>query len=78
VSPFKVFQRFYPLNSLYILLRSMNGKLLKHIMAKAKNSNASYQAYANKHKKRVVFQLGDLVLIHLRKKSIFLLNARVS
>jgi len=27
-----------------------------------------YQAQVNKHKKKVVFQVGDLVWIHLRKE----------
>jgi len=31
-------------------------------------TNASYQVQANKHKKKVVFQPGDLVWLHLRKK----------
>ena len=31
-------------------------------------SNASYQGQANKYKKKAVFQLGDIVWIHLRKE----------
>jgi len=37
-------------------------------MAKIKRSNTSFQVQANKHKKKVVFQPGDLVRIHLRKE----------
>ena len=39
---------------------------MRSIIEKA---NASYQAHANKHKKKKVFQPGDLVWIHLRKES---------
>ena len=36
--------------------------------SRIEKTNASYQVQANKHKKKVAFQPGDLVWIHLRKK----------
>jgi len=36
-------------------------KLPKPVKVKIKKSNASYQAQANKHKKRMVFNLGHLL-----------------
>jgi len=33
---------------------------------KIEKSNAGYQVQANKHKRKVVFQPGDLILAHLR------------
>jgi len=38
------------------------------VREKIKKSNAGYQVQANKHRKKVVFQPGDLVLVHLRKE----------
>jgi len=38
------------------------------VRSKVEKTNASYQAQANKHKKKVVFQPGDLVWVHLRKE----------
>jgi len=38
------------------------------VRAKIERSNATYQAQANKHRRKVVFQPGDLVWIHLRKE----------
>lgn len=38
------------------------------VRSKIEKTNASYQAQANKHKKKVVFQPGDLIWIHLRKE----------
>jgi len=35
-------------------------------MSRIEKTNASYQAQVNKHKKKVVFQTGNLVWIHLR------------
>jgi len=35
---------------------------------KIEKSKASYQAEANKHKRRVAFQPGDFVWIHFRKE----------
>jgi len=42
-------------------------KLHEQVKQKIKKSNLTYQAQANKHRKRVVFQPGDLVWIYLRK-----------
>ena len=45
---------------------------IKHLHDQVKlrieKSNASYKSQANKHKKRVVFQPGDLVWVHFRKE----------
>jgi len=38
------------------------------VRSKIDKTNASYQAQANTHKKKVRFQLGDLVWIHLGKE----------
>lgn len=43
-------------------------KIHELVRSKIKKTNPSYQAQANKHKKKVVFQPGDLVWIHLRKE----------
>jgi len=43
-------------------------KLYELVKARIENTNASYEAQANKHKKKMVFQPGDLVWIHLRKE----------
>jgi len=43
-------------------------RLHEQVRLKIKKSNASYQAQANKHKRRVVFLPGDLVWIQLRKE----------
>jgi len=42
--------------------------LHEQVKLKIEKSNAFDQAEANKHKRRVVFQLGDIVWIHLRKE----------
>jgi len=42
--------------------------LHEQVKLKIEKSNAYYQAQANKHKRTVVFQLRDLVWIHLRKE----------
>jgi len=42
--------------------------LHERVKLKIEKSNASYQAQANKHKQRMVFQPRDLVWIHLRKE----------
>ena len=42
--------------------------LHEQVRLKIERSNAFDQAQANKHKKRVVFQPGDLVWIHLKKE----------
>ena len=75
LSPFKVVYGVEPLSPLALVPRPMEGKPsveaekrveeIKHLHEKVKEkierSNASYQAQANKHKKKVVFQPGDLV-----------------
>ena len=43
-------------------------RLHEKVKERIERSNASYQAQANKHKKKVVFQPGDLVWVHLRKE----------
>ena len=43
-------------------------ELHKKIKDKIEQSNASYQAQANKHRKQFIFNLGDLVWVHLRKE----------
>ncbi|GJR81418.1 hypothetical protein Tco_0152203 [Tanacetum coccineum] len=43
-------------------------KDLHQVRDKIVRSNTRYSAQANKHRKRVVFQEGDLVWIHLRKE----------
>jgi len=82
LSPFKIVYGVEPLSPLDLTLRSLNEKPsveankrveeIKHIHEQVKlrieKFNASYQAQANKHKKRVVFQPEDLVLVHLRKE----------
>jgi len=42
--------------------------LHEQVRLRIEKSNASYQAQANKHKRRVVFKPGDLVWVHLRKE----------
>jgi len=42
-------------------------KIHELVRSRIEKTDASYQAQANKNKKRVVFQPGDLVRIHLRK-----------
>jgi len=82
LSPFKIVYGVEPLSPLDLIPRPLDEKLCMeaskrvdeikrfHEQAKLKieKSNASYQAQANKHKKRVVFQPGDMVWIHLRKE----------
>jgi len=43
-------------------------RLHERVKEKIEKSNASDQTQANKHKKKVVFQPGDLVQVHLRKE----------
>ena len=43
-------------------------ELHKKIRGKIEHSNASYQAQANKYRKQVIFNPGDLVWVHLRKE----------
>ena len=82
LSPFKVVYGVEPLSPLDLTPRALNEKPsveaskrveeIKHLHDQVKlrieKSNASYQAQANKHKKRVVFQPVDLVWVHLRKE----------
>jgi len=46
-------------------------KIYELVRSKIENTNASYQAQANKHMKKVVFQPGELLWIHLRKERFF-------
>jgi len=82
MSPIKVVNRVDPLSSLDHMPRPVDEqpsavgrkrveeiqKFHKPVTARIGNSNASYQAQANKHMKRVVFQPRDLIWIHLRKQ----------
>ena len=82
LSPFKVVYRVEPLSPLDPLPRPLDGKpsveankrveeikrLHDRVKSKIEKSNASYQAQANKHKRKVVFQPGNLVWVHLRKE----------
>jgi len=43
-------------------------KLHEQVKGIIERANMSYQAQANKHKKKMVFQPGVLVWIHLRKE----------
>jgi len=43
-------------------------ELYKKIKGKIEQSNASYQAQANKHRRKIIFNPGDLVWVHLRKE----------
>jgi len=38
------------------------------VKARIENTNASYEAQANKHRRKMVFQPRDLVRIHLRNE----------
>jgi len=82
VSPFKVVYGVDPLSLIDLVSKAMNEKpsveaskrveeiqrLHELFKSNIEKSIASYQAQANKHKKRVAFQPGELVWIHLRKK----------
>jgi len=82
-SPFKIVYGVEPLTPLDLVPRPMDAKpsvearkrveeikqLHEQVKERIKKSNASYQAQANKHKRRVVFQPGDLVWVHLRKET---------
>jgi len=43
-------------------------ELYKNIKGKIEPSNAFYQAQANKHRRQIIFNAGDLVWVHLRKE----------
>jgi len=82
LSPFKFVYGVEPLSPLDLVPRPLDGKpsveadkrveeikrLHERVKEKIEKSNASYQTQANKHKRKVVFQLGDLVWVHLRKE----------
>jgi len=82
MSPFKIVYGIEPLSPLDLLPKSMDEnpsveaskrveKIKNHheqVKLNIKKSDASYQAQANKHERRVVFQPGDLVWVHLRKE----------
>jgi len=79
---FKVVYGVEPLSSLALTPRPLESKLspeankrveeIQHLHEQVRlriaKSNASYQAQANKHKRKVVFQPGDLVWVHLRRE----------
>jgi len=83
LSPFKVIYRLDPLSQLDLTPRPLDQKPSAHAAARVEEikkihklvrsriekTNASYQAQANKHKKKKVFQPGDLMWIYLRKES---------
>lgn len=46
-------------------------KLHEEIGAKIEACNAKYKAYADKHRRSKVFNIGDLVMVHLRKERFF-------
>jgi len=80
--PFKIAYGMEPLSPLDLSPRSLDEKpsveaskrvkeikhLHEQVRLKIEKSHASYQAQANKHKRRVVFQPRDLVWIHLGKE----------
>jgi len=82
LSPFKVLYGLNPPSPLDLTARPLDQKLsgdvasrvekIKKIhelvRSKIENTNEAYQAQANKHKKKMVFQPGDLRWIHLRKE----------
>jgi len=82
LSPFKVVYGIEPLSPLALTPRPLESKpspeaskrveeiqhLHEQVKLRIEKSNASYQAQANKHKRKVVFQPGDLVWVHLRKE----------
>jgi len=82
LSPFKVVYGRDPFSPLDLTPRPMDHKpnvdtaarleqitkIHELVRSKIEKTNVVYQAQANNHKKRVVFQLGDLVRIHLRKE----------
>ena len=43
-------------------------KLHELVKARIEKTNATYEAQANQHRRKIVFQPGDLVWIHLRKE----------
>jgi len=82
LSPFKVDYGLNPLSPLDLTPRPMDQKpsanaasrveetkkIHELVRSKIEKTNAAYQAQANKHRKKIVFQPGDLAWIHLRKE----------
>jgi len=82
LSPFKVVYGVEPLTPLALAPQPLESKpsleankrveeiqhLHEQVRLRIEKSNASYQAQANKNKRTVVFQSGDLVWVHLRKE----------
>jgi len=82
LSPFKVVHGIDPLGPLNLVPRPLDQKpsvdakerveeiqkIHEQVKVGIEKSNLSYQAHANKHKKKTVFQPGDLVWIHRRKE----------
>jgi len=81
VSPFKVVYGLDPLGPLDLIPTPLDQKssanaeqrvpvikkLHEQVRTQIKKSYLSYQTQANRHRKKKVFQPGDLVWIHLRK-----------
>ena len=82
LSPFKVVYGIEQLSPLALTPWPLESKLspeankrveeIQHLHEQVKSRiekfNASYRTQANKHKRKVVFQPGDLVWVHLRKE----------
>jgi len=82
MSSFKLVYGIDPLSHLNLVLRAADEnpsmeaskkveeiqKIHEQVTVRIEKFNASYRAQANKHEKSVVFQLGDLLWIHLRKE----------
>ena len=82
LSPFKVVYGIDPLGPLDLIPRSFDQKphpdaaarveqikkVHELVRSKIEKSNEAYQAQVNKHMRKITFQPGDLVWIHLRKE----------
>jgi len=82
ISPFKVVYGLDPLGPLDLVSRPLDHKpsadaeqrvkeiqhLHEKVRVRIEKSNLSYSSQANKHRRQQVFQLGDLVWIHLQKE----------
>jgi len=82
VSPFKTVYGLDPLTPRYLTPGAIKErpsveakKRVKEIKGihdkvreKIEKTNANYQSQANKHRRKVFFQLGDLIWVHLRMK----------
>ena len=89
LSPFKVVYGIDPLSPINLTPQAQDQKpsadaaakveeiqkLHELVKARIKKINASYEAQANKHMRKIVFQPGDLVWIHFRKER-FLSHAK--